>query len=201
MAVAFGPQSALVQLVWSSPNFATGGGTTTFGFNVESAGTLDLGALLNTVRDAWTANVRTITDSNYTLERLRCETFDRSLEVGASLAGTGSINSPASNTSILISYKGYGKGPRWRGRSYWPGLLPEGDVDERGAVLSSRVVALQTAMGAFWTAVEANPQVVNQAIVQSTYPGQKTPPNDPWPAVIERAVQGIAATQRRRMRR
>lgn len=201
MPVAFGPQSVLVQMVWNSANFATGGGTTTLGFNVESSGALDLGAFLNAIRDAWTANLRTITDSNYTLERLRCETDDRSLEVGASLAGTGSINSPASNTSILISYKGFGKGPRWRGRSYWPGMLPEGDLDERGNILPSRVAALQAAFGAFFDAVEAYPDVVNQAIVQSSTPDQKSPPNLPWPGVNSRAVQSIAATQRRRMRR
>lgn len=201
MPIIYDDQACLVQMVWNSANFATGGGTSSFGLNLDAIDPPALGDLANGIRDAWTANLRTITDSNYRLERIRLETQTLSGEFGAALDGTGSIVSPPPNTSMLISYTAVQKGPRSRGRNYWPGMLPEGDIDERGNILASRVTSLQAAFGAFFTAVAAIDGVVGQAIVQTDEPGQASAPILPWPSVQSRAVQSLAATQRRRLRR
>lgn len=200
MPVAFGPQSVLCQLIWESANFASGGGTTTLGFNCADASTFDLGAFATDVSDAWQTAFRAVTDSDVTLDRIRIETNDRSIEAPVALAGTLNLTGPAPNTSVLFSYKGFGKGPRNRGRSYWPGLIAEGAVDERGVVNPSTVVGLFGNLTTFIEACEASPEIVGQAIVQSTYPGQKTPPQNPWPSVVSRTVGALVATQRRRLR-
>lgn len=200
MPVAYGPQSLLVQLVWESANFASGGGTTTFGFNMTALDEPDLGALGTEISDAWQARFRALTDSDWTLERIRLEDATRSVEVPVVLAGTLSATAPPPNTSVLFSYKAIGKGPRNRGRNYWPGVLAEGDIDERGVVNPARVPALTTAMNGFFTDIEAVTGIESQAIVQSTYPDQATPPQDPWPNVVTRTIGALVATQRRRLR-
>lgn len=200
MPIEYGPQSVLCQLVWESANFASGGGSTTFGLNVESASTFDLGLAATEISDAWQATIRTIQDNDITLDRVRIETVDRSLEAPVALAGSASITGPPPNVTALTSYKSFGKGRRNQGRSYWPGLLAENDIDERGVVLNTRLVTVFTQVGAFFTAVETIPEVISQSIPQSTYPEQKTPPNIPWPNVTSRQISPLVATQRRRLR-
>lgn len=200
MPVEFGPQSLLVSLIWESANFASGGGSTTLGFNMTSLAEPDLGALGTEISDVWQARFRALTDSDWTLERIRLEDATRSVEVPVVLAGTLSAVAPPPNTSVLFSYKAIGKGPRNRGRSYWPGLVAEGAIDERGVINPAAIPPLVTAMNNFFTDIEALDGVTSHAIAQSSYPGQASPPQDPWPSVVTRTVGALVATQRRRLR-
>lgn len=201
MPVVFDSQSMLVQMVWESANFASGAGTSTFGLYTDANGATALNAIATGISQAWQASLRALTDSDITLDFIRWETDNFSGEVSVALAGSAAVNSPPPNAATLITYKAAEKGPRNRGRNFWPGLVSEGDVDERGIINNTRVAAILTEVNDFFEAVEAIPDVLGQYIVQSSTPGQATPPNLPWPQVIERGVSPLMATQRRRLRR
>lgn len=201
MPIVYDAQSVLLQLVWESANFASGGGTTSLGIYANSNGAQDLQTIVEGVRDAWLDNIRAITDTDVTLDEVRWESQNFSGVVPVATAGSASLSGPPMNTSVLISYKAAEKGPRNRGRSYWPGLLPEGSVDERGVVTPATQATILSAMNAFWADVNAIPEVLSHNIPQTDNPGQSSPPNLPWPQVISLTVGTLAATQRRRLRR
>lgn len=201
MTIAFGPENMITRLVYETANFATGGGTTTLGWYVTSVDPSAGENVAETVRDAWNARLKAATDSDITLVEVQWENADYSGSVAAGIAGTGSVTGPVPSACTLVSYHSIGKGPRNRGRSYLPGLVGEGSVDERGTLTGGIVASIQTNVNNFFADVIASPEVVAQAITQSSSPGQVTTPILPWPQVNTRVVQPIMATQRRRMRR
>lgn len=200
MPIDYDAQSLLVQFVWESANFASGGGTTTLAFNANFNGAAEAGLIVDGIVDAFNTTLRLEMDSDFTLATARWETETFSGDLPAGLVGGASITGPPINTSVLFSYSAAEKGPRNRGRSFWPGLLSETQVDERGVILPARVLQLQVELADFLNAAGAVPNNLGQSISQSSTPGQNTPPIHPWPIVNSVVVQPIAATQRRRMR-
>ena len=200
MPVSFDAQSMVVQLIWESSNFASGAGSTTLGFNTNLNGAVAIDGFMTAIRNAWNTNLRPITDGDYTLASLAWETQTLSGEQGVNLAGGASITGPPSNCATIVSYKAAEKGPRNRGRNFWPGLLGETQVDEGGVIIPTTLATTIAAMSAFFTACLAHPNVLSQSIVQSTTPGQASPPNHPWPQVVSRTAQAKIGTQRRRVR-
>lgn len=201
MPIAYGPSSLLTQLIWESANFASGGGTTSLAWNVQNLTAAEGERVAGLISQAWTDRLRALTDSDLTLVSVRWETQNFSGEVAKNQAGGLNLTGTPPNTAILASYASVRKGSRGRGRNYWPGILPEAAVDERGVITPTNVTAFGVALTAFFDQVEADPAGINHAIAQTDTPGQATPPLLPWPAVVSRVVQPIAATQRRRMRR
>lgn len=201
MPIVYDTQAMLVQFVWETANYASGGGTTTLGIYTDASGGNALNAIVEDIRGVWLTTFQDDMDSDWTLASIRWETQTFSGEVQVGTAGGTSMTSPPPNTSILLSYKAAEKGPRNRGRSYWPGLVPEASIDERGIVTPTVVADIFTTMEAFWTGVNAIPDVLGHYIPQSEYSGQASPPNLPWPQVLTRTVSPIVATQRRRLRR
>ncbi len=200
MPIVYGPQNALISLIWESGNFASGSGATVFGLELDPLTESTIAAVAAAIPSIWSTHLRPTTDSDYTLASVRYETDTLSGEVVASLAGGGSVTGPPSNTALLCSYFSIFKGRRNRGRNYWPGLLGETQVDERGTIVPARVTSAQNDIDAFFAAIIARPEVVNQCISQSATPGAVTPPIIPWPRVATRVVQPVIGTQRRRVR-
>lgn len=201
MPIVYDAQAMLVQFIWESANFASGGGTTTLGFYTDANGAGEADSIVNDFGDAWTTRLRATTDTDVTLATIRWETETLSGDVFKGQAGTAGHTSPSPNTSVLVSYAAAEKGPRNRGRSYWPGLIGEGNIDERGVIAPTIALAIQTAVTLFFADCLAVPDVLSQNIPQTQYPGQATPPNIPWPQVLTQSVQPLVATQRRRLRR
>lgn len=200
MPIDFDSQSMTVQMIWEGGIFATGGASTSLAFNTDLNGALAIDGFMDVIKDAWDAQLRAVTDQDITLATLQWETATLSGEHFCGLAGGGGITGPPSNCALLASYKAAFKGPRNRGRNYWPGLLTEGSVDEGGVVLTATLTSLALRFDNFWGLVEAHPNVLGQVIAQSTTPGQQTPPNHPWPIVLTRTLQPKIGTQRRRVR-
>lgn len=200
MPIDYDSQAMTVQMIWESANFATGGGTTSLAFNTDLNGGAQIDAFMQEIQDQWSAELRPLVDNDYTLAMLRWETETLSGEHQVNLAGGASTTGLPSNSAAICSYKAAEKGPRNRGRNFWPGMLSEAAVDERGVIGTGTVSALQIALDDFFTAVLAFPDVLSQSIAQTTTPGQQSPPNHPWPQVITRTIQPIIGTQRRRVR-
>lgn len=201
MPIVYDAQAMYVQLVWESANFASGAGTSSFGLYTDANGATALNAVATGISQAWQTTMRAVTDTDCTLDFIRWETQTFSGEVSVGLAGSLSVTGTPPNTSVLFTFKAAEKGPRNRGRIYWPQVLPEASVDERGIITPALVTTLNTTMGNFFNAVTDLPNVLGHYIPQSEYPGQQSPPNLPWPQVITRGTSAIAATQRRRLRR
>lgn len=201
MPISFGPENVLTRLIYETANFASGGGTTTLGWQVGEISLEQYVTLAEGVVASWNDNMKAGVDSDITLASVQWESADLSGEVPAGLAGTGSITSPPPNAAVLCTYSGIGKGPRNRGRSYWPGMVQENAVDERGIITPVNVTGLQTRIDDFFTDVLAVDGVLYQSIAQSITEDSETPPILPWPQVFSRVVQPVMATQRRRLRR
>lgn len=201
MTIVYDSDSLLTRLVWETANFASGGGTTNLAWSLPDTSLPTVEDVLALIVTAWTTNLRTVTDSDLTLAFIAWETETQSGLWGVGLAGTGNITSPPPNSAILCSYAGSGKGPRNRGRNYWPGLISENNVDERGVINPSSGVQIQGDIDDFFDQVLASVDVTAQCIAQSTTPGEQSSPILPWPQVKSRVVQPVMATQRRRLRR
>lgn len=200
MPIAYDAQAMSVNLIWESANFATGGGSTSLAFNTDLNGAGEINDFMLAIQEAWEDELRPLTDSDYTLANIAWETETLSGEWPVNLAGGQSQTGVASNTALIMSYKAAEKGPRNRGRNFWPGLLPEAQVDERGVINNTLLATVGIAMNDFFILCLAHPDVLSQSITQTTTPGQASPPNSPWPQVVGRVAQPIIGTQRRRVR-
>ena len=201
MPIVFGDDSLLTRFVWESANFASGGGTTNLGWEISATTEVAVLDAVEAIIQAWNVEMRPGTDSDITLVSVAWETATISGDVAANLPGTSNLVCPPPNAATLVTYNALGKGPRNRGRNYWPGLVSETSVDERGVITPGVVTALQTRIDAFFAAALAPIEVTAQAIAQSVTDSTVTAPIVPWPQVRGRTVQPIMATQRRRLRR
>lgn len=95
------------------------------------------------------------------------------------------------STSVLVRKGTALIGRKNRGRSYWPGLLVDSQVDAAGKILSTEVAGIQGAMTGF-----------AELMVDAGFPMVilHTDNTTPTP-VISYTVEETVATQRRRLRR
>lgn len=200
MAIAYGPNNVLTSMIWESGSFASGNGATVLGWELTSPTQENALFVAQAVVTAFDTFLQPVMDTDLTLVEVRYESDAFSGAVSANLAGAASITGPPSNVTLLQSYYSIFKGRRNRGRSYWPGMISEGVVDERGTLTPAIVATLTTALNSFFTQITDLAPVVSQSISQSITPGQVTPPIIPWPQVATRVVQPVIATQRRRVR-
>jgi hypothetical protein len=200
MPIVYGPNNVLISMIWESANFASGNGATVIGLELGLASPENARLAAEQVVEAFDTVMQPAFDVDYTLATVHYETDTLSGDVSAGLAGGGSITGPSSNCTLLTSYYSQFKGRRNRGRNYWPGLLTEGAIDERGVVLTGTLATLTTMFDNFWDVVVDGTLVTNQCIAQSVVPGSVTPPIVPWPRVANRVIQPIIGTQRRRVR-
>lgn len=198
MPVVYGEGSNLVSLQWETTNTRSGAAATVLGFEGGTDSSAAATGVATLVGQAWVDHMAEITDTSWQLGTVRCETASFSVEVPIDEAGTENLNGPPSNVTILDSKSGSRKGPRNRGRNYWPALVAEASVDERGALDGARQTVINAQLADFYAQIGATSLIL--AIPQSDVPGQASEPQVPWPSVVARGVQGFIATQRRRVR-
>jgi len=184
-------------LVWPKPEV-----TTSFGFSYvgEDAGP---GPIADQIIAAYDLILQPVTDNEVTPPRVRVENETTVIERPASLTGGADVYSPTANTSILLSKQTAVKGPRGRGRSYFPGLANATQILQTGALTPVALGTLQGFVDAFIEQIETGggpTPSLTQRLPQTEYEGQKSNPFLPWPSVQETRVSPFVATQRRRMR-
>lgn len=108
---------------------------------------------------------------------------------------SGNITSPGiqPGTALLVKKMTLIGGRAGRGRLYFPGL-PEADVEANGSIGGPYLAAAQTAFEAFRVAM--NTALLTPVVLHSA----ASPLSTPTP-ITQFSVQGVAATQRRRLRR
>lgn len=188
---------AQIVLNYTGDVFASGRGATVLGFGAPGGISVDADVFAGQVRDAWEDHLQSQTLNNITLETVYWATTTQSGFVPVNAQGTITGAGAPPNTSVLMSYSTGFKGPRARGRSYFPGVLTAGNVNELGFIENSRFIQLDTAFTAFFNQLLAT---TPQVILQRDEPGQASPPISPPPQVISRVLREKAATQRRRLR-
>lgn len=208
MPIQYGPYSTLVAMNWSSANFDSGFGATILGFERPDTLTPDGDTVAMLVSAAWNEHLRPEQDTNVALATLRWETATDSGLIELGQGGSKATEGPPPNVALLVNKPANGKGPRTRGRNFWPGFLAETDVSERGFLSGARLSTLGAAFDAFFDEIATNPTVDYMALPQtlredasgSPIPGQSSP-IVPWPEVQRLVVSNLVATQRRRLRR
>lgn len=200
MPIVYGANTYLVSLIWESANFASGSGATVLGFNGPATTPENLSFLADVVGLSWDENLQTVTDADYTLASVRVEGDVDSVEKAFNLAGSLSGTGLPSNCALIRYKKAIGKGPRNGGRNFWPGLLAEAQVDERGTIAPANLTTLTAAFGAFFVDIEAASPAWVESIPQAVTDTSISPPIVPWPEVITSGLRPVIGTQRRRVR-
>jgi hypothetical protein len=116
------------------------------------------------------------------------------IDASTALGGAGGASVPA-NVAALIHKRTARGGRRGRGRMYLPWWIQESDVDERGAISSTTIGFMNTALATWLADLAADgcPMVVLHD------PG-RTPAGAP-DVVTSLTVDPIVGTQRRRLGR
>lgn len=174
------------------------GGEVTCGFRLVDQPDFSAEAAATAFAALWSNSFLTMQSSAITLAEVRVKYGPNATGpeggVTPGVAGSRANSGVPPNTSLLVRKSTAGGGRRARGRMYIPGLL-DSDVDVDGFITPATVSAFQTEANEFFDGAEAGglPLYVLHA------PGISA---TPAPTVMTGLqVQGVAATQRRRMRR
>lgn len=201
MTIAFGSTSLITTLNWSSANFASGRGATILGWNVSNLSNSVAAAAAGLVITSWETHLRALTDNSCRLDTVTWETELYSGIITVGLDGSVNVVGPPSNTCVLTLKKGALKGPRNKGRNFWPGMVGEAQVDERGLIIPAHVAALQDGFNDFVASLLVSSPSLEPSIPQGDNPGDISQPIIPWPTTGDWSVASIIGTQRRRVRR
>lgn len=201
MTTLIPPGYAQFVLRWSSPNFYTGGAATTLGYGAPGEPVIDADQFAVYIAESWETNLKASTDIETTLASVYWATENNSGEYGVNLPGTRNMTAAVPNTAFLISLATGFKGPRARGRLYWPSVLGSGDVGEDGLINGAHVTTLTGLFNDFFNDIDTVAGSQRQVVLQRETDEQKSEPLSPPPEVRSRVYQARAATQRRRLRR
>lgn len=181
---------------------ATGRAATVLGFGADADPISDADEFANLIGSTWDNEISGDMSQLVTLDSIYWATADQSGSVAVGSTGTRTGDLEMVNVAFLSSYYSGFKGPRARGRSYWPGLINSADTGDAATISSGRMANIVAALDGFFDALTTSgPTPVPQVILQRDEPGQVTPPLDPPPTVNRRAYSNRPATQRRRLRR
>lgn len=200
MTVVLPQGFAQFTLRWSSPNFASGGAATVLGFGRPGEPVAAASAFAQNIIDYWIEYLKPVTDSGTSLASVYWATDVASGEIAANEPGAQNVDNAPPQVAALMTYRTAAKGPRGRGRSYWPSLIPRGELTEDGLMTQSRVDSLAGRFDDFFETLLL-PDDSDQVVLQRDEPGQQSPPLNPPPIVTSRILQRRVATQRRRNRR
>lgn len=159
-----------------------------FGFGVNTGPSENL---LDLCVQWWEESLKLRTITPYRLERIEARNDVEVLERTVGENGILVAEAEPPNTSALIRLGSGLVGRQHRGRMYWPGVLTADDVGEGGALDSIAVTSLQGVL-AYLVDVLATDSY--EIVILHSGVGAPT-------LVTSGAVQGTAATQRRRLRR
>lgn len=201
--IVYGNGSAILHMDWESVNFVTGRATTRIGLLMATRTVTALESMMESAISGWgtVGGLASLMDQQTLLTQVRIETDALSLTSVVGIAGQVSGTMAAPSVACLESLSAVGKGPRFRGRRFWPSLVSSSQVGENGIITPTRLGQIRAGLDIFYGELEEDPDFVSLAIPQSTQEGERTPPVLPWPDVSTREVQARAATQRRRLRR
>lgn len=165
------------------------GSRPSFGFGVDSPPSPELTGLL---AEWWIDNMKPLTATGWRLDRVEARsnvTVDV-FEVGES--GTRSGDGAWPGASMLVSYGTGLVGRRFRGRSFLPGVLLDGDVFDDGSINSTAkgnvVAALEELDDVLGTFEETARVILHSTEIAPTL-------------ITSTVVQAQTASQRRRNRR
>lgn len=193
MTLIIPPDYANIQMHWTSPNFFKGAALTQFGVRLAE-GTLSEAAV--SVSTAWLDNLQDLTSSNVTLDRVVAQTENTQSVALVGEAGNEDQTQAEPSIAVLTKKVTNVRGPRGKGRSYWPGLAYEGTYDEQGLMSDGDRSTYQGVFSSFVAAVEAS---VGGMVLLQNEEGQSAPIAPP-PPINGLLVDPRAATQRRRLR-
>lgn len=178
---------------WTSPNLFKGTGVTQFGMNLDF---VPGDNPAETVADLWSETIRPLQSSSMTLADVTVQTATQSVTEEVGLSG-GISSTPAEPSIAVLTKKVTGvRGPRAKGRAYWPGMAYEGTFDAKGLMSESDRTEYQQAFDAFMDGLQT---VLGTMVILQNEEGE-TPPLSPPPEVPTLVVDPRAATQRRRLR-
>ena len=165
------------------------GSKPTWGFGVNRAPSDDL---VVSVLQNWTQYLRPFTTNGYTLERVTARSDIGYAERITNVTGPVSSAGTPPNPCLLIKMATGLAGRTNRGRVYPVGMLTDASIQDIGTLEPATVNDLATAFNGFFNSIETDTGA-ELVILHSTS-------SDPTP-VTTYTVQGVAATQRRRLRR
>lgn len=195
MTVIIPPGYVQAQYRWSSTTFVTGGAATTFGLSWENEPPLP--DLVDSLRQAWDLFLRPRQDSNIALAgvSVMTETIRHDGPGGGSGSNPGTLAPP--NVTAMTSHGTTARGPRGRGRAYWPGFAYESEIDENGNFGQQFWSDLNDSFTLWFQELNA----LGTPLVVLQHEEGKTPPLSPPPVVTSFSLSPRVATQRRRLRR
>jgi hypothetical protein len=179
-------------LEFESANFEQGTAHVILGW--QGNGTDTASSIATAVGDSYVTNLIPVTDASVSLGSVTGYNTLTATEVSYDEPGAGTGDLAPPSIALLTKKLVVERGPRAKGRSYWPGILLDNSLNERGAMSTSDQASYQTRFDDFLIDVGARIPV----ILQNTE-GQSSP-LDPPPEVGRFEVQLLAATQRRRLR-
>lgn len=179
---------------WSSPNFVSGGATSTFGSQLFND---DLSQTAQRWASAWDESLGQIADSDISLVEVTAVTATESASVPGPGPNGNTVDSESPSVAVLLRLQSSRRGPRGRGRLFLPGLAASSLVNESGLLTPSYRDELQTLADEWGTGgvIAERPLVILQGS-EGISPPISPPPNVGLPLVDQRV-----ATQRRRLRR
>lgn len=180
---------AQATLFYRSGTFASGNAATVLAFGI---GDKTVQELADSLSVNFKANLLPLMNSEITYVGLRAVTATDGADKTEATQGGRSGDCSPPQVTLLVKKTGTGRGPQVRGRNYWPGFLNDGDVDDSGNVVDSRLVALSSAFNAFGTAMS-----------DDLFPGfilHNESDTDPTP-INGGGVEKRVATQKRRIRK
>lgn len=199
MPIVIPPGYAQTVLEWENEFAVSGRCATVLGFGADLGP--DPTPLLEFAGDVALAVANHLVGQYHVLQRLTgvyVANETSSVRWEANLPGSRANDQNPASISVLTTYRTSRKGPRGRGRSYWPGMVADGDVNSEGNLSTARFNEVSTAIDNFFGEIE---EITPQVILQRDEPDQVTPPISPPPVVLTRQTQARVATQRRRLRK
>jgi hypothetical protein len=139
----------------------------------------------------WEDTGKLRTCDRYTLDHIEARSDVEVLSTTLSIPGVLADNPAPPNTCALVKLGSGLVGKRNRGRVYLPGMLTDDDVNDSGGIDSAAVTSIQ---GTFEALGDALNVVLAATVILHSDVGTPT-------LVTTAQVQGVAATQRRRLRR
>lgn len=171
------------------------GAEVTLGVDVSSFGSTAAAAASAAIT-AYNDNVDPIMPATVTLASVLVKfgpnATGPSAEVSSGNAGSGGGASASPNVAWLVHKTTAQGGRAGRGRMYWPGVQ-ESEVDPSGTLSTAFVTGAQTAMDNFLA------DLGTALLIPVVLHGAASPLSTPT-TILELNVDGVAATQRRRLR-
>lgn len=166
------------------------GSTPTFGFGASCA----VGVELADAIEGWINTEYALRlGNNWAITGIRCYDNTNVLNRPLSISGPVSSAQMPPNIAALCSLSTVLRGRKNRGRIYFPGVLMDSDVNDDGSIQGTKVDGLQTMVDELRDALQSVGSGGDLTVLHT----EELAPTD----VIEARVQGVAATQRRRLRK